>query len=126
VIAHEDTDAIFWLPAPDESNLYARRDALLKLRKDWNTNLKRQQTPEAEYVKALAAHLRHLATARILHVGAWMNSNVSRFSSEHGEIENLRRQFESSSRELVSGVDVCGMKCSNCGLRCVEGRRHGM
>jgi hypothetical protein len=95
------------------------------LREDWNTDLERQQTPEADYVLALAAHLQRIVTTRILHVGAWIDSNVSRFSSEHAEIQNLRRQFETLSRELAVGVEICAMKCSSCGLRCVEGKRHG-
>jgi hypothetical protein len=125
VIEHEDTDSAFWLPDRDETNPYARRYALLKLREDWNTDLERQQTPEAGYVHALAAHLQRLVTTRILHVGAWIDSNVSRFSSEHAEIQGLRRKFETLSRELAVGVEICAIKCSSCGLRCVEGRRHG-
>ena len=98
---------------------------LLKLREDWNTDLERQQTPEAEYVLALAAHLQRLVAARILHVGEWIESNVSKFSSEHAEIQSLRRQFETLSRKLSAEVEICGMKCSSCELRCVEGKRHG-
>lgn len=125
IIKHDDTDAVLWLNVRDEGNPYARRDALLKLREDWTTDLERQHSPEADYVLALATHLQGLVTARILHVGAWIDSNVSRFSSEHAEIQGLRRQFETLSRELATGLEICAMKCSSCGLRCVEGKRHG-
>lgn len=125
VIAHNDTNSVFWLSIRDEGNPYARRDALLKLREAWSTDLERQHSPEADYVLALATHLQGLVTTRILHVGAWIDSNVSRFSSEHAEIQTLRRQFETLSRELSTGVEICAMKCSTCSLRCVEGKRHG-
>jgi len=115
VIEHEDSDAGFWLSARDETNPYARRNALLKLREDWDTDLERQQTPEVDYLLALAAHLQRLVsvTIRILHVGTWIDSNVSRFSSEHAEIQSLRRQFETLSRESAVGVEICAMKCSS-------------
>lgn len=125
VIEHEDSDSVFWLGVHDDENPYARRDALLKLREDWTTDLERQHSPESDFVLALASHLQNIATTRILHVGAWIDSNVSRFASEHAEIQGLRRQFETLSRELASGVEICAMKCSTCGLRCLEGKRHG-
>lgn len=125
VVPHEDTSAIFWLDARDENNPYGRRDALAKIREDWNTSLERQETPEAEYVLALAAYSQGLVATRIKHVENWIDSNTSRFSAEHGDIQSLRRQFESLSRELATGVELCAMKCSSCGLRCLEGKRHG-
>lgn len=116
---------MFWLDARDENNPYGRRDALTKLREDWNTDLERQETPEAGYVLILAAHLQGLVSTRIKHVEEWITSNTIRFSAEHGDIQALRRQLESLSRELAAGVELCAMKCSSCGLRCLEGKRHG-
>ncbi|KAF8306077.1 hypothetical protein DL93DRAFT_2172249 [Clavulina sp. PMI_390] len=96
-IPHEDSTSVFWLSLKDEGNPYARRDALLKLRESWSTDLERQHAPEADYIVSLAENLQKLAVARVLHVRTWIDSNVSRFSAEHAEIRTLRRHFETLS-----------------------------
>ncbi|KAF8306096.1 hypothetical protein DL93DRAFT_250101 [Clavulina sp. PMI_390] len=124
VIEHETNGSEFWLSIDDEVNPYARRDKLIKLRGSWSTDLERQHAPEQDYILSLTEHLRRLADARVRHVRLWIESNVNRFSSENAEIRSLQRRFEALSRELTSGVEICGLKCASCGLLCVEGKRH--
>ncbi|KAF8317563.1 hypothetical protein DL93DRAFT_2095570 [Clavulina sp. PMI_390] len=96
-IGYEDSNCVFWLK--DEGNPSTRRDTLLKLRESWPCDLERHYATEARYIVNLAEYLQHLAAARVLHVGAWIDCNVSGFPSEHPDIRALKQQFSMLSTE---------------------------
>ncbi|KAF8321130.1 hypothetical protein DL93DRAFT_2224184 [Clavulina sp. PMI_390] len=125
IIQHDGGRNVFWLSQNGGHSLLNSRDEVFRdLREAWTNAPIRQQVSESEYTLALTEHLQSVARSRLAHVRLWLNSNLVRFSVEHSDIAALLRQFELLSRELTTSVEVCAMKCSNCGLKCVEGKRH--
>ncbi|KAF8305258.1 hypothetical protein DL93DRAFT_2160360 [Clavulina sp. PMI_390] len=110
IISHEPGSSMFYLNLEGIGNPYTCRETLLKLREAWATATEHQGGSDANHISSLAEYLKQLAATRILHVRAWIDSNVARFSSDHTEICALWRDFEALSRELIAGVEICGAK----------------
>ncbi|KIM22917.1 hypothetical protein M408DRAFT_332686 [Serendipita vermifera MAFF 305830] len=96
---------------------------LSQLRLGWKRREERFSMPEDEFVTGCNQYLSALAEARIGHVQTWIDVNTARFG-EKAEITSLRRNFEQLSKELRTSTVLCGLKCSNCGLSCLEDKRH--
>ena len=125
IIPHKDSRDVLWLSSAGGLNLPRRQDVLRSLLESWASHPTRQETPEKDYVVALSSYLQSVATARVLHVGDWIDRNLSRFSPEHIEIQNLQRELTKQSQELVNNLILCAMTCSDCALRCIEVKGHG-
>lgn len=123
-IVHQDLGMSLWLES-DDARRVSQSEVMRQLRSQWSTDLERQHCAETEYVFALASYLQELGRNRESLIEGWLNANLCRFSSEHSEIQNLKRRSEALTRELLAGLEICGLKCSSCNLRCLEGKRHG-
>ena len=126
IIPHKDSRDVLWLSSASGLNLPRQQDVLRNLLESWTSHPTRQETPEKDYVMALSSYIRSVATARVLHVGEWIDRNLSRFSPEHIEIQNLQREFTKQCQELINNLTLCTTKCSDCALRCIEVKGHGM
>lgn len=78
---------------------------------------------EQEFLTGYNQYLAALTEARIGHVQAWIDANSSRFG-EKAEVTALRRTFDQLSKDLRMSTVLCGSKCSNCGLLCLEHKQH--
>ena len=107
-----------------------REHMLTVLRTAWEGHASRQYITEAEWIAGLTQHLEGIVNLRIAHVREWLDQNLSRFQSidagvgSNARIDELRRHFESSIVDLRGYVQLCGMTCVECQLRCVKGRVH--
>ncbi|KAG8215603.1 hypothetical protein J3R82DRAFT_7468 [Butyriboletus roseoflavus] len=132
-----DTDSLIDLPdAPyqlsigDDGDQSASRDRfLMALRTAWEGYASRQYTPEDEWIASLTQHLETIVNLRIAHVREWLNQNLSRFQpvgggGSHERIDELKRHFESSIVDLRGNVQLCGLPCAACQLRCIQSRAH--
>ena len=124
IVPHHDSSLIFFLESFSDGSQTNRASRLSVLRTSWKPAPQRQDTSETEWILLLASYLQDVAKGRVAHVRDWIDCNVRRFPPEHADVQALRRQFDQLSRELVSGVEICAMKCSSCELRCIEGKRH--
>ncbi|KAF8548563.1 hypothetical protein OG21DRAFT_1606884 [Imleria badia] len=94
------------------------------LRTAWEDHAFRQYTSEDEWIAGLTQHLENIVILRIAH-------NLSRFQAVDGgggssaRVDELKRHFESSLVDLRGNVQLCGMTCADCQLRCVKSRVHG-
>ena len=110
----------------------SRERMLTVLRTAWEGHASRQHTTEDEWIAGLSEHLETIVNLRIAHVHEWLDQNVSRFQEvggsgsggSHASIDELKRHFESSIVDLRGNVQLCGMTCSECQLRCVKNRVH--
>ncbi|KAF8341339.1 uncharacterized protein EI90DRAFT_2905822 [Cantharellus anzutake] len=84
----------------------------------------RQSMPDSEWLLSLATALHQQAKQRIDYVQRWIDSNTIRFPPEQTDIQLLRRYFGQLSLELIAGVDMCGVKCKNCNLKCILSKYH--
>ncbi|KAF8548152.1 hypothetical protein OG21DRAFT_1489630 [Imleria badia] len=95
----------------------SRERMLTVLRTAWEDHAFRQYTSEDEWIAGLTQHLE--------------NINLSRFQAVDGgggssaRVDELKRHFESSIVDLRGNVQLCGMTCADCQLRCVKSRVHG-
>ncbi|KAF8122279.1 hypothetical protein EV363DRAFT_1274846 [Boletus edulis] len=107
-----------------------RERMLTVLRTAWEGHATRQYTTEDEWIAGLTQHLEKIVESRIAHVREWLDQNLSRFQAagsgggSHASIDELRRHFESSIVDLKGNVQLCGMTCDECQLRCVRSRAH--
>jgi hypothetical protein len=108
----------------------SREHMLTVLRLDWERHTPRQSTTEGEWIAGLTQHLEMIVNLRIAHVREWLDQNLSRFQAvggggvSHARIDELKRHFESSMVDLRGNVQLCGMACAECQLRCVQSRLH--
>ncbi|KAF8341346.1 uncharacterized protein EI90DRAFT_1724498 [Cantharellus anzutake] len=84
----------------------------------------RQNIPDSEWLLPLATALHQQAKQRIEYVQRWIDSNTIRFPPEQTDIQLLRRYFGQLSLELIAGIDMCGVKCKNCNLKCILSKYH--
>ncbi|KAJ7587977.1 hypothetical protein C8J56DRAFT_860684 [Mycena floridula] len=126
VIESDDADFHFFLSNTDSNALFSDKDsALLALINSWDGLSARSQMKDADWTSELSDYLANLVNLRIQHVQDWMNSNLSRFKTNHANIELLRRAFDTAVIELKSNVDLCKMQCASCQLLCLRASRHG-
>ena len=108
----------------------SRERMLTVLRTAWESYASRQYTTEDEWIAGLIQHLETIVDLRIAHVREWLDQNLSRFQEvggsggSHASIDELKRRFESSIADLKGSVQLCGMTCAGCQLRCVQSRMH--
>jgi len=108
----------------------SREGILTILRRAWEGHASRQYTTEDEWIAGLIQHLETIVNLRIAHVSEWLDQNLSRFQAasgsgvSHARIDELRRHFENSTVDLRGNVQLCGMTCAGCQLRCVLSRVH--
>ncbi|KAF8552259.1 hypothetical protein OG21DRAFT_1416462 [Imleria badia] len=106
----------------------SRERILMVLRASWEGYASRQYTSEDEWIADLAQHLDTIVNLRITHVREWLDQNLSRFQvvggGNHASTDELKRHFESSIVDLRGDVQLCGMTCAECQLRCVKSRVH--
>ncbi|KAG9310081.1 hypothetical protein JVU11DRAFT_9689 [Chiua virens] len=107
----------------------ASRDRTLTiLRTAWEGHESRQHIPEEEWMIGLTQHLENIVNLRIAHVRKWLDQNLSRFqgagTASHASIDELKRHFENSIVDLRGNVQLCGLTCRECQLRCVRSRVH--
>ena len=107
------------------------RERVLKvLRTTWVGYTSRQYIPEDEWIASLTQHLETIVNLRIAHVREWLDQNLSRFQAvgggggSHARIDELKRHFESSIVDLRGNVQLCGLTCAACQLRCIQSRAH--
>ncbi|CAK5283767.1 unnamed protein product [Mycena citricolor] len=128
-IEEPDTFAQFFLPSTVEdatAQSQMRERALAELQRSWAQYSSRHTASEGEWVTGLAQFLEQLTEERIRRVFAWISSNLSRFQTSHDNAEHLRRMFESEIVDMKGGVEMCGVQCSACQLRCLLSRRHDL
>jgi hypothetical protein len=89
----------------------------------WASENPRQSMPEASWIAGMSEFVDRLVDARVMHVIAWIDANVSRFK-DHGDIRNLRRHIDAAVVELKLHVQFCRVQCDDCHLQCVEGKMH--
>ena len=108
----------------------SRERMLTVLRTAWEGHGSRQYTTEDEWIAGLTHHLENIVNLRIAHVREWLDQNLSRFQAaaggvgSHASIDDLKRLFESSIVDLRGNVQLCGLTCVGCQLRCVQSRMH--
>ncbi|KAF8428955.1 hypothetical protein L210DRAFT_3508644 [Boletus edulis BED1] len=108
----------------------SRERVLTVLRTTWEGHATRQYTTEDEWIAGLTQHLEKIVELRIAHVREWLDQNLSRFQAagsgggSHASIDEMRRDFEGSIVDLKGNVQLCGMTCAKCQLRCVRSRAH--
>ncbi|KAF8341372.1 uncharacterized protein EI90DRAFT_1728411 [Cantharellus anzutake] len=102
-----------------------RDELLVKLRRQGTAAITamRQRVPDSEWFNSLAKVLHWQAEERIEYVRRWISSNTTRFS-EQIDIQLLYRHFSQLSLELFAGVDLCGVNCNNCNLKCILSKHH--
>lgn len=101
-----------------------RESALTVLCKAWDLYDSRQHQLDSDWIDELSAHLARLVDMRVDHVQEWISSNLSRFKTEHANIEELRRAFQIATVDIKANVELCKSKCSACHLSCLLSRRH--
>ena len=107
---------------------------LTVLRTAWEGYATRQYVTEDEWIVGLMQHLEKIVNLRINHAREWLDQNLSRFqaviggggggSSGNARIDDLKRLFEGSVVDLKGSVQLCGLTCTECYLRCVQNRVH--
>ncbi|KAG8216262.1 hypothetical protein J3R82DRAFT_8306 [Butyriboletus roseoflavus] len=108
----------------------SRERLLMVLRTSWEGYASRQYTPEDEWITCLTHHLDTIVKLRISHVREWLDQNLSRFQAvggggeSHVRIDELKGHFENSVVDLRGNVQLCGLACASCQLRCVQSRAH--
>jgi hypothetical protein len=108
----------------------SRERMLTVLRTAWEGHASRQYITEDEWIAGLTHHLETIVNLRIAHVSEWLDQNLSRFQAvdggggSHARIDELKRHFESSMVDVRGSVQLCGMTCAECQLRCVKSRVH--
>ena len=108
----------------------SRERMLTVLRTSWEGRASRQYITEDEWIAGLTQHLETIVNLRIAHVSEWLDQNLSRFQAvdggggNHARIDELKRDFESSIVDVRGSVQLCGMTCAGCQLRCVQSRMH--
>ena len=108
----------------------SREPVLAVLRTAWEGHASRQYITEDEWIAGLTQHLETIVNIRIAHVREWLDQNLSRFQAVgggrgcHARIDELKRDFESSIVDLRGNVQLCGITCAECQLRCVKSRVH--
>ncbi|KIM19859.1 hypothetical protein M408DRAFT_334238 [Serendipita vermifera MAFF 305830] len=125
LLQNNDSRAIFFIEGVShpKNGLLSLNSCLVQLRMGWEHRQNRFSVPEDEFLAGYNQYLSALAEARIDHVQTWINVNAARFG-EKAEITSLRRTFEQLSKELRISAMLCGLKCSECGLLCLENKRH--
>ena len=110
----------------DEST--SRESILTDLRIAWEGYPSRQSISEDEWVTGLTQRLEKIVDLRIARVTEWLNQNLARFQTASGGsyacIDELKRFFDSSIVDMKSSVQLCGLTCAMCHLRCVQSRMH--
>ncbi|KIM22918.1 hypothetical protein M408DRAFT_277567 [Serendipita vermifera MAFF 305830] len=125
LLPNDDSRAIFFVEGAShpDGGLLSLESCLVQLRMGWERRQERFSGPEEEFLTAYNQYLSALAKARIDHVQTWINVNAARFG-EKAEVRSLRRHFDQLSQDLQMSVILCGLKCSDCGLLCLEKRLH--
>ncbi|KAJ6620549.1 hypothetical protein B0H10DRAFT_1945867 [Mycena sp. CBHHK59/15] len=82
LIEHPDSSFRFFISLSDIS-VEERQTMLVTLQKTWDQFDKRHQMPDVEWTAQLAKYLMDLAEMRIEQVFLWIQSNLSRFKSNH-------------------------------------------
>ena len=80
---------------------------------------KRDEELETGWMESLCTFLQDLVDRRIMHVQAWVDSNLSQYNGSNAAIEELRRALDTISVELKRSVQLCKTRCSSCYLLCL-------
>ncbi|CAG8614690.1 1348_t:CDS:10, partial [Acaulospora colombiana] len=125
ILPNEDGMEIFYLGHPDNSAAsHLSLDACLRrLRMSYTKREERFHIAEDEFFNNISSYLHDLVNKRLLCVSQWIKANTERFG-ERAEIVGLLRMFDFHSKELRANIDLCGSKCSFCGLLCLEHKQH--
>ena len=123
-IGAPDTSSEFSLATGGLQQSSSREAALRALFRTWEDYDSRQHVPEDVWIGNLTSHIDNLVGLRIAHVNEWILSNVARFQSGQASIDELMREFESTTVDLKSNVQLCRLKCASCELLCVQSRLH--
>ena len=124
-----DTPHQLFIGSGDDQSA-SRERMLTVLRRAWDSHASRQYTAEDEWIAGLTQHLDNIVNLRIAHVREWLDQNLSQFqaaagaSGSHASIDELKRHFEGSVVDLRGNVQLCGMTCGECQLRCVKCQAH--
>ncbi|KAF8550994.1 hypothetical protein OG21DRAFT_1543721 [Imleria badia] len=123
-----DTPHQLFIGGGDDQSV-SRERILTVLRRAWEGHTSRQYTAEDEWIAGLTQHLKTIVNLRVAHVREWLDQNLSRFQEVGGggsyaSLDELKRHFESSIVDLRGNVQLCGMTCADCQLRCVKSRVH--
>lgn len=122
-IDQPDTSSRFFL-STSEATYEERKTIMSTLQKSWDQFDARHQASDVEWTAGLAQFLLDRAESRIEYVFNWIKSNLSRFTSNHANMDLLRRDFDSGAVDLRSNVEICRMQCASCNLLCLLSRRH--
>lgn len=129
IIDLPDTDNRLFIGGGGDQSV-SRERVLTVLRTAWEGYASRQYITEDEWIAGLTQHLEKIVNLRIAHVREWLDQNLSRFQAvgggggAHASIDDLKRLFESSIVDLRGSVQLCGLTCMDCQLRCVQNRMH--
>ncbi|EIW81351.1 hypothetical protein CONPUDRAFT_82336 [Coniophora puteana RWD-64-598 SS2] len=120
-IAFNDTPAVFSVSSGDSG----REARLAALERTWVRFSDRQHVADEEWLEGLASHLNQLLSLRIDRVRDWISSNLARFQAvSHESMEELKREFENSTVDMRSNIQLCGGQCVSCHLQCIQSRLH--
>jgi hypothetical protein len=106
-----------------EGQMRTLSECLRQLRISWPKRAQRFSLGELEFLLQYKGYLEQLAEARIKHVSSWLKANTTRFG-ENPEVLTLFRAFDTSCKELRRSIQLCGSKCSLCGLLCLDHKQH--
>jgi hypothetical protein len=98
-------------------------ECLRQLRISWPNRSQRFSLGESEFLLQCNQYLQQLAEARIEHVSNWLNANTRRFSG-NTEVVAFSEAFHTDCKELRRSIQLCGSKCSSCGLLCLKHKQH--
>lgn len=83
----------------------------------------RYNMDDGEYYRSLQAYLQAVVESRVEQVRRWITVNTERFGPK-AEITALLHTFDAFAKEMQLSVLLCGSKCSQCGLICLEHKQH--
>jgi hypothetical protein len=124
-IESQDTPSQFYVEGVTlpEGQMCTLDECLRQLRISWPERVQRFSLDESEFLLQYKSYLEQLAEARINHVFSWLKANTARFG-EKSEVLTLFRAFDTSCKELRRSIQLCGSKCSSCGLLCLDHKQH--
>jgi hypothetical protein len=102
----------------------AREIMLNDFQRTWDSFILRGDQTEEDWISGLTSYLNYVVELRIDYVRKWVDSNLSRFKTDHANIETLRRAFDSEIVDLKANVQLCRMQCGSCYLFCIRPRGH--
>jgi hypothetical protein len=112
------------LPAGPDIPAADRESYLATLCGSWDQIASRQHVDDSEWTSDLAQYLTRLVDLRVAHVDKWLKSNMQRFQNRNASTDELRRTFDSAIIDLRASVQLCGFRCGDCNLFCIQSRQH--